>query len=185
MPRPNALEGIPAVEFVRTFLPTYEGLEEVLTEHGLGSVPVRFNPRLRVTAGRCLEEEDGRPEVHLNPALWRESADAVRDTLLHELAHALAGVRDGHGRTWRRACRALGIPGASRCHQYPHLLRRRLHRPRGRKLAAYCRHCEHQWHKRRYYTQHATYSRCPVCGHGPLVTRIAELQEVEAEIRAK
>lgn len=33
---------------------------------------------------------------------------AVRDTLLHEIAHALAGWRAGHGPRWREVARRIG-----------------------------------------------------------------------------
>ncbi len=33
---------------------------------------------------------------------------AVRDTILHEIAHALAGERAGHGPRWRAVCERIG-----------------------------------------------------------------------------
>jgi SprT protein len=36
--------------------------------------------------------------------------DAVRDTILHEIAHALAGPSHDHDATWRRLARSLGCP---------------------------------------------------------------------------
>jgi predicted SprT family Zn-dependent metalloprotease len=35
--------------------------------------------------------------------------DAIRETLLHEIAHALAGAGEGHGPKWQREARRLGI----------------------------------------------------------------------------
>ena len=32
----------------------------------------------------------------------------VRDTILHEIAHALAGRESGHGSKWKEVCRAIG-----------------------------------------------------------------------------
>lgn len=34
--------------------------------------------------------------------------DRVRDTILHEIAHALAGPRQGHGPVWRAICVRIG-----------------------------------------------------------------------------
>ena len=34
--------------------------------------------------------------------------EAVRETMLHEIAHALAGIRNGHNATWKRVCRQIG-----------------------------------------------------------------------------
>jgi predicted SprT family Zn-dependent metalloprotease len=36
------------------------------------------------------------------------SADEVRDTVLHELAHALAGKAAGHGPHWKAICLKIG-----------------------------------------------------------------------------
>lgn len=48
----------------------------------------------------------------------RADADEVRQVLLHEVAHALAGHRAAHGRRWRDAAAALGYTG-SRLHDRP------------------------------------------------------------------
>ena len=32
----------------------------------------------------------------------------IRDTILHEIAHALAGERAGHGPAWKAVCRRIG-----------------------------------------------------------------------------
>lgn len=45
----------------------------------------------------------------------RYEDDEVHQILLHEVAHALAGPRAGHGPTWRRVARELGYTG-SRLH---------------------------------------------------------------------
>lgn len=37
--------------------------------------------------------------------------DAIHQVLLHEVAHALAGARTGHGAEWRRVARGLGYVG--------------------------------------------------------------------------
>lgn len=37
--------------------------------------------------------------------------DDVHQVLLHEIAHAIAGARAGHGPTWRRIARDLGYEG--------------------------------------------------------------------------
>ena len=36
------------------------------------------------------------------------TAEDFRDTVLHEIAHVLAGPRAGHGRLWKRAAYAIG-----------------------------------------------------------------------------
>ena len=39
-----------------------------------------------------------------------------RQTLLHEVAHALAGARAGHGAAWKRTARSLGYTGGTTHH---------------------------------------------------------------------
>jgi len=85
-------------------------------------VIVRWNPRLRTTAGlACWRTRT----ISLNPALIEVSPSEVQRTLRHELAHFLAQHRAGrhriaaHGPEWREACRDLGIPRESRCHNLP------------------------------------------------------------------
>ncbi len=34
--------------------------------------------------------------------------EAVRDTVLHEIAHALAGEKAGHGAKWKSVCKRIG-----------------------------------------------------------------------------
>ena len=48
----------------------------------------------------------------------RESDDDVHQVLLHEVAHALAGPRAGHGPLWRRVATELGYDGG-RTHDSP------------------------------------------------------------------
>ncbi len=42
------------------------------------------------------------------------SEELVRETLLHEIAHALAGPEHNHDAVWRRTARAIGSNGAAR-----------------------------------------------------------------------
>lgn len=41
---------------------------------------------------------------------WTEACDEamVRDTILHEIAHVLAGPSENHGPVWKSFCRAIG-----------------------------------------------------------------------------
>ena len=34
--------------------------------------------------------------------------DEVRDTILHEIAHAIAGLKNGHNAVWKTVCRRIG-----------------------------------------------------------------------------
>lgn len=86
------------------------------------SVRVRWNPRMRSTAGTAFASKS---LVTLNPRLLAFGAEEIDRTLRHELAHLLAQHRAGrrriapHGREWERACRDLDIAGEKRCHDLP------------------------------------------------------------------
>ena len=92
------------------------------------TVLVRWNPRMRTTAGTA-QPRTGR--IDLNPRLLTAGAGEVERTLRHEAAHLLAQWRAGrrriqtHGPEWRRACADLGIPGEKVTHSLPLAPRRR------------------------------------------------------------
>jgi SprT protein len=94
------------------------------------SVQVRWNPRMRSTAGTASYAHS---RVTLNPRLREFGEDEIMRTLKHELAHLLAKFRAGrrriepHGAEWKRACRDLGLADESRCHNLP-LPRRQIAR---------------------------------------------------------
>jgi predicted SprT family Zn-dependent metalloprotease len=85
-------------------------------------VRVRWNPRMRSTAGTALASKS---LITLNPRLREFGDDEVDRTLRHELAHLLAHFRAGrrriaaHGPEWQQACRDLGLINETRCHTLP------------------------------------------------------------------
>lgn len=72
----------------------------------------KFNNRRR-SAGICSYR---RKTIELSLALT-ELSDVldVTDTILHEIAHALAGSNAGHGLEWQRIARSIGCNG-DRCY---------------------------------------------------------------------
>lgn len=91
--------------------------------------PIYWNSKMRSTAGKVKSRRATRQVicVELNPHLLT-TAEKLRDTLLHELAHVAEIVlfgNGGHGNTWKRCMQVLGQP-ATRCHDYDveHLARR-------------------------------------------------------------
>jgi predicted SprT family Zn-dependent metalloprotease len=141
-------------------------------------VVVRWNARLRTTAGRAYRST---ALVELNPHLVRISADEIDRTMRHELAHLVASHRAGrrripaHGRDWRRACSELGIPGEARCHDLP--FQRRTQR---RKFAYVCPACDHRLLRvRRIKRAAACYHCCQAHNHGRFDARF---QLVEARL---
>lgn len=81
--------------------------DALLREHGLGAKGWRLAWfRRKRTFGLC---DYSRKTLYLSaPLVALNSETAVRDTLLHEIAHALAGHRAGHGPRWREVAQRIG-----------------------------------------------------------------------------
>ena len=79
---------------------------------------------------------------------------AIEDTLLHEIAHALAGEAAGHGPRWRRICRQIGAtPQRTGEAQMP-----------AGKWVAACPSCGHEYQRHRRPPSGYRYA-CRACGH--------------------
>ncbi len=77
-------------------------------QHGLVGWRVEFDTAKK-RAGVC---RFGDRVISLSAPLTRLHATAeVRDTVLHEIAHALVGPRHGHDETWQRTARSIGCTG--------------------------------------------------------------------------
>ncbi|UNX55037.1 SprT-like domain-containing protein [Georgenia sp. TF02-10] len=77
----------------------------LLAEHGLAGWRVALDGA-RVRAGSCRYAER---TITLSRHLMALYDDAqVRETLLHEIAHALVGPEHGHDAVWRAKARAIG-----------------------------------------------------------------------------
>ncbi|XP_054069535.1 germ cell nuclear acidic protein isoform X1 [Rissa tridactyla] len=91
-----------------------------------------WNKKMRKTAGYCVTGKTEGPEakryarIELSEKVC-DSADRLRDTLIHEVCHAatwlINGVRDGHGRFWRFYANKSTVihpelPVVTRCHSY-------------------------------------------------------------------
>jgi len=82
---------------------------ELLDSHGLTAWEFGFNANVR-RAGVCFyphRDEPGRIELSTHFTA-RNSDEEVRDTLLHEIAHALVGPGHGHDKVWKAKCREIG-----------------------------------------------------------------------------
>ena len=65
----------------------------------------RFNRRKRAL-GICVY---GTKRIELSAYFVHQNdEEAVRDTLLHEIAHALCNPKEGHGPKWKRTCERIG-----------------------------------------------------------------------------
>jgi predicted SprT family Zn-dependent metalloprotease len=104
--------------------------------------PVIFNSRFKRKYGRF----DGRKKI-VELATWlNNDAEQLRDTFLHEVAHAICctgGVCERpHGRTWKKYAEALGAVPETFCDvdvegQAPH----RPRKPRKKRAVGRCESC--------------------------------------------
>ena len=89
----------------------YEMAVGMVREHGLRSWRVEFDTAKR-RAGVCRFDQR---VIGLSAPLTRLHDRAeVRDTVLHEVAHALVGPQHGHDAVWRRTAQDIGC-SATRC----------------------------------------------------------------------
>ena len=79
---------------------------QILRDLGLGGWVLGFD-RAKRRAGQCNYT---RKTITLSEYFVRMNEwDEVRNTILHEAAHALAGPGAGHGYLWAKQCRLVGI----------------------------------------------------------------------------
>lgn len=103
---------------------------------------VRWNPRLRVTAGRARWAH-GAPQIQLNPKLELEGPTATARTLIHEVAHLIAR-HQGHTPHWALTMIAMG-ERPEPCHNYASMAAART----PLKLVARCTRCGTEVRRRR------------------------------------
>ena len=83
----------------------------LMDAHGLEEWILRFGAAQR-RLGACLEQ----PKI-IEIARWHAAHDEPRqvtDTVLHEIAHALAGAHAGHGPVWKAVARRIGAAPRAR-----------------------------------------------------------------------
>jgi ribulose-5-phosphate 4-epimerase/fuculose-1-phosphate aldolase len=84
----------------------------LMAEHGLCGWRIKLD-HARRRAGLC---DFSAKVISLSRHYVRHAEpDHIRDTILHEIAHALVGPRHGHDAVWRRKAREIGCT-ATRCH---------------------------------------------------------------------
>jgi len=92
---------------------------DLMDRHGLFEAGWRFrwgSAKRQIGSVRIRQQRDRRTgqtietkTLTLSRPLVRANSEAeVRDTILHEIAHALAGPANGHNETWKRICRRIG-----------------------------------------------------------------------------
>lgn len=84
---------------------------KLLDENGLTDWTIQFDNSKR-RFGQCRRRSQtislGLPMVKLN------DEERVRDTILHEIAHALTPLERGHGKAWQAKALEIGADGKAR-----------------------------------------------------------------------
>jgi hypothetical protein len=97
-----------------------------------GSIPLVWSYRMTSTLGNCRMVRWGGVrrviDIGMNPSLLLAGNEPqLRDTLVHEMAHAAAWITrgdGGHGAAWKEIAVAAGCDPRSRCRASPRLRRR-------------------------------------------------------------
>ena len=85
---------------------------KLMDAHGLEGWRLKLD-HARRRAGQC---DYTNKTISLSRLYVRHAdIDHIRDTILHEIAHALVGPRHGHDAVWRQKAREIGCT-AKRCH---------------------------------------------------------------------
>ena len=125
---------------------------ELMGRFGLSDWAFGWNRRKR-SLGLCRYREK---RIELSGHFVRANdAEQVRETILHEIAHALAGEKAGHGAAWKAACARVGCK-AERCDKGVAVM------PRGR-WTARCGGCGKEYWRHRRPARRARYW-CRSCG---------------------
>jgi predicted SprT family Zn-dependent metalloprotease len=127
---------------------------KLMAVHGVSGWQFGWNFRKRAL-GLCRYRER---RIELSRHFVKANDEPmVRETVLHEIAHALAGEKAGHGRTWKAACARVGcLP--ERCDKGAAIM------PRGR-WQARCGGCGKEYWRHRRPDRGARYW-CRGCGSG-------------------
>lgn len=130
---------------------------ELLGQHNLSDLEVTFSKTKRAL-GRCFFRA-GEPERIDLSSYWLQylPKEEVKDTILHEIAHAKAGIRAGHGPKWKRVASSIGA-NPSRVADVPEDLQEKFNKKNANYLAV-CDSCNSthyfnrftkNWQEKRY-----------------------------------
>ena len=122
---------------------------ELLDHYGLRSWRFRFDRAIRRFGG-CHYH---RATITLSAPLTRLNDEPeIRDTLLHEIAHAIAGKEAGHGAEWKKYAAVLGARPV-RCYD------QRVVAP-GSRYVAHCPNCRKEYRRQRASSRKTACSEC-------------------------
>jgi predicted SprT family Zn-dependent metalloprotease len=129
---------------------------QLMLTHGLTDWEFGINTNVR-RAGVCFYPHGSTPgRIELSAHFSeRNSDDEIRDTILHEIAHALVGPKHGHDTVWRAMCVKIGAR-PNRCYG------EEVEMPKGQ-WRAKCPTCEAEYDRHRKPPQRMGWY-CRPCG---------------------
>lgn len=120
---------------------------ELMDENGLNHVSFRLN-RATQSLGLCKSERNTYTGMYRVRSIelsqkWipHLSEAEVRDVILHEIAHAIAGHDAGHGPRWKAVARTIGANPTRTAEQVPREVQERVMQLNA-KYRAECRSCD-------------------------------------------
>lgn len=134
----------------------------LMNEHGFGHWTFEFD-RAKRRAGLCRHRLQIISLSH--HYVVNNNAEDVKDTILHEIAHAIAGPGHGHSRYWKSICIRIGAK--------PERLCSNAIMPKGQ-WQAHCPKCQKEFYRHRK-PKYNGYTYCRACGptNGSLTYRKA------------
>jgi len=140
--------------------------KNLLSTHGLHGWTVVIDRRTKGRAGICRFRTS---TIGLSEWLIRLNPDSkVRNTITHEVAHAIVGPRaKAHGYEWRNMHRHLGGDGKARYYDLvnPYTNGEATRKRHARNWVAICPTCGKRYTKaRKPITVPGRYYACPPCG---------------------
>ncbi|MFY4731213.1 SprT-like domain-containing protein [Nitrospira sp. BLG_2] len=124
----------------------------LMIEHGVGDWAFEFD-RAKKRAGCCKHRKH---MLTLSSYYIQNNSDEdIKDTILHEIAHAIAGPKQGHNEVWKTICRKIGARPI-RCYGS------HVDMPKGR-WQAKCPTCKQEFHCHRKPKNHKN-RYCRACG---------------------
>lgn len=81
---------------------------DLMNQHGVGHLKLELSGTKRAL-GQCVSRGNVAHTIRLSRHWMAHIPEAeIRDTILHEIAHAIAGHKAGHGWEWKAVCRRIG-----------------------------------------------------------------------------
>ena len=128
----------------------------------LYDIPVYVNPRLQTTLGKAKCGIGGSYSIEIHKCVFVDP-DLMNQVLAHEVAHILAGIREGHSRRWLTAARNLGYTG-KRCASEADCKRIGIKpRTQSKRIVGRCKSCGYEVVRSRALSKRRIYSHT-ACG---------------------